>query len=399
MTVTKAHIKPELLRWARDRAKVTSADAAKAANVPEDRLAAWESGDESPTVNQLRSLAKKYHFPLAIFFLPEPPRDFAPLRDYRRLPDAVPQSISANLAYQIRLAQERREIALELFHDLDSEPQHLPFKATLKDDPEAAGRSIREYLGVLDAGQKKSAGTAFDFWRRRLEERDILVFVVSGPHFSVELAEMRGFAIAKPELPVIVVNGKDGSQGGKAFTLLHELCHILLGESALSNDAADDPELGAAERRVERFCDQVAAAALMPRSLLRTLPGVAGSGARAWAEAELRELARSIGVSKEALLLRFITVGRATWDYYLTQRAQYRVELERLAEEEKAREKKAVKIARPIMLMSWNGRGYTRLVLRSYYDNRITLSDVSGFLGAKVNHIPALERAAFRPSE
>ena len=76
---------------------------------------------------------------------------------------------------------------------------------------------------VDEQSQRRSAKQAFNFWRRRLEERDILVFVVSGPHRSVELSEMRGFAIARPELPVIVINGKDYSQGGKAFTLLHEM--------------------------------------------------------------------------------------------------------------------------------------------------------------------------------
>jgi hypothetical protein len=47
--------------------------------------------------------------------------------------------------------------------------------------------------------------------------------------------------------------------------------------------------------------------------------------------------------------------------------------------------------------MSWNGRGFIRLVLRSYYDQRITLNDVSSYLGAKVKHIPELEHAAFQP--
>jgi hypothetical protein len=59
---------------------------------------------------------------------------------------------------------------------------------------------------------------------------------------------------------------------------------------------------------------------------------------------------------------------------------------------------KSVPIKRPILLMSWNGRGFTRLVLRSYYEQRITLNDVSNYLGAKVKHIPALERAAFQPA-
>ena len=51
------------------------------------------------------------------------------------------------------------------------------------------------------------------------------------------------------------------------------------------------------------------------------------------------------------------------------------------------------------MLMSWNGRGFTRLVLRTYYDDRITLNDVSSYLGAKIKHIPELERAAFQSAE
>jgi hypothetical protein len=51
------------------------------------------------------------------------------------------------------------------------------------------------------------------------------------------------------------------------------------------------------------------------------------------------------------------------------------------------------------MVMSWNGRGFIRLVLRSYYDQRITLNDVSSYLGAKVKHIPELEHAAFQPVE
>ncbi|WP_043358334.1 XRE family transcriptional regulator, partial [Belnapia sp. F-4-1] len=269
MTVIKAHVKPELLRWARGRAKVKLEDAAKAANVTVERLKAWEAGEDAPTLGQLRNLAGKYQFPLAVFYLPEPPMDFAPLRDFRRLPDVdkvhPDETLSAYLAYQIRSAYERRELALELFEDLNGTPQPFGLKASLKDDPEVVGRRIREFLEVSDDDQKQWArqDRAFDFWRRRLEERDILVFVVSGPHRSVELAEMRGFAIAKPELPVIVVNGKDYSQGGKAFTLLHELVHILLGESAISNGASVEPGLSAEERRIERFCDEVAAATLM----------------------------------------------------------------------------------------------------------------------------------------
>ena len=119
MAAIRALVKPELLRWARARAKVKLEDAAKAAHVSVERLQAWEHGGEKgPTLGQLRNLAAAYHFPLAVFYLPEPPKDFAPLRDFRRLRDAEQEPISANLAFHIRSAYDRRELALEMFQEL-----------------------------------------------------------------------------------------------------------------------------------------------------------------------------------------------------------------------------------------------------------------------------------------
>jgi Zn-dependent peptidase ImmA (M78 family)/DNA-binding XRE family transcriptional regulator len=393
---TKALIKSELLGWARDRAKVTVDDAAKAANVTPETLRAWEAGDEAPTVSQLRNLAGKYHFPLAVFYLIAPPADFAPLRDFRRLPDATDRTISAELARQIRNAHERRELAMELHADLGEPVRPFRLKASLNDTPETVGAEIRQFLGVIEVDQRKAAreDRAFDFWRRKLEEKDILVFVASGAH-SVDLREMRGFAVARNEIPVIVINGRDYSQGGKSYTLVHELAHVMLGESALTNGDGGTAE----EQKIERFCDAVSAATLMPRDLMLSFPQVKSAGERKWNDDELRTMARAIGVSREAFLLRLVTLRRATWDFYMTWRKKFKDEYDEAEALKATAPKKAVPIKRSILLMSWNGRGFTRLVLRSYYDQRITLNDVSSYLGAKVKHIPALERAVFQTAE
>jgi Zn-dependent peptidase ImmA (M78 family)/DNA-binding XRE family transcriptional regulator len=397
VTSPKALIKHELLSWARNRAKVTVDDAAKAANVERETLERWEAGDDAPTVSQLRSLAGKYHFPLAVFYLPKPPLDFAPLRDFRRLPNADDRTISTELAFHIRNAHQRRELALELHDDLAEAVQPFRLRAILTDAPETVGGEIRKFLGVTDTDQRNAAkdNRAFDFWRRKLEERDILVFVIGGPHNTVDTHEMRGFAIARSEIPVIVINGRDYSQGGKCYTLLHELAHILLGESALTNGEGGTAE----EQRIERFCDSVAAAALMPRELMLSFDQVKPATERKWNDDELRTMANVIGVSREAFLLRLVSMRRATWDFYLGRRKKFQDDYEAAAAAKALAPKKEVKIKRPILLMSWNGRGFTRLVLRSYYDQRITLNDVSSYLGAKVKHIPALERAAFQTVE
>jgi Zn-dependent peptidase ImmA (M78 family)/DNA-binding XRE family transcriptional regulator len=393
---TKALIKAELLGWARNRAKVTVDDAAKAVDVEPETLKAWEAGDETPTVSQLRNLAGKYHFPLAVFYLPKPPADFTPLRDFRRLPEVTDRTISAELARQIRSAHERRELALELREDLGEPVRPFRLKATLKDASEALGEEVRRFLDVSAADQRKAAreSRAFDFWRRKLEEKDILIFVASGAH-SVDLEEMRGFAIARNQLPVIVINGRDYSQGGKCYTLLHELAHVLLGESALTNGDGGTAE----EQKIERFCDAVAAAALMPRDLMLSIPQVEPAGERKWSDDELRSMANAIGVSREAFLLRLVTLRRSSWDFYITRRKKFKDEYDEAFALKAMAPKKPVPIKRSILLMSWNGRGFTRLVLRSYYDQRITLNDVSSYLGAKVKHIPALERATFQPAE
>jgi Zn-dependent peptidase ImmA (M78 family)/DNA-binding XRE family transcriptional regulator len=393
----KALIKPELLGWARDRAKVTVEDAARAANVEPETLKAWEAGNSAPTISQLRNLAGKYHFPLAVFYLPKPPTDFAPLRDFRRLPNSNDRTISAELALQIREAHQRRELALDLHDDLSEPARPFRLRTALNDSPEVIGEEVRKFFGVREADQRKAASEnrAFDFWRRKLEEKDILVFVVGGPHNGVDMNEMRGFAIARNEIPVIVINGRDYSQGGRSYTLLHELAHILLGESALTNGDGGTAE----EQRIERFCDSVAAAVLMPRDLMLSFAQVKPTGERKWSDDELRTMAGSIGVSREAFLLRLVALRRASWDFYMGRRKKFQDDYEAAAAARALAPKKEVKIKRPILLMSWNGRGFTRLVLRSYYDQRITLNDVSSYLGAKLKHIPALERAVFQTAE
>ncbi|MGA7243347.1 MAG: ImmA/IrrE family metallo-endopeptidase, partial [Terracidiphilus sp.] len=347
-------------------------DAAKAANVDSAVLKGWEAGGDAPTISQLRHLAGAYHFPLAFFYLPKPPSDFAPLRDFRRLPDAMKRVISPELALQIRNAHQRRELALELHDDLGEVVRQFKLKAALGDAPETVGEEVRKFLNVNEEDQRQAArdNRSFDFWRRKLEEKDILVFVVSGPHNSVELEEMRGFAIARSEIPTIVINGRDYSQGGKCYTLLHELAHVMLGESALTNGEGGTAE----EQKIERFCDAVAAAALMPRDLMLSIPQVRPVGDRKWSDDELRSMANAIGVSREAFLLRLVTLKRASWDFYMVRRKKFKDEYDAAAAAKALAPKKPVAIKRPILLMSWNGRGFTRLVLRSYYDQRITLN-------------------------
>jgi len=55
MATIKALVIPELLRWARNRAKVKLEDAAEAAHVTAERLQIWENatGEDGPTLGSI----------------------------------------------------------------------------------------------------------------------------------------------------------------------------------------------------------------------------------------------------------------------------------------------------------------------------------------------------------
>jgi Zn-dependent peptidase ImmA (M78 family)/transcriptional regulator with XRE-family HTH domain len=392
----KAPVEPAVLAWGRKSAALSLAEAARKIGVDEARLEAWEAGTDAPTIPQLRKLATAYKRPLAVFFLPEPPEElgFSALRDFRRLRPDQRQPFSPQLAYEIRAAQERRAVALGVFETMGTAPPVFDLTARVSDDPETVARRVRETLGITLAQQTgwRDPAKGFRAWREAIEGAGVLVFVLGGAHHQVPLEEVRGFALADSPLPVIVVNGQD-RPNGRTFTLLHELGHVLLGQTAIANDPEPDARLPAAARRIEVFCNRLAAAALIPRDALLAEPLLAAKQGRPapWSDEEIEALADRYAVSREALLLRLVEVGRADQALYQSKRAEY--ERQYAAEAEAANEGGFAPYR--YQVLSHLGRGFARLILQGYYQNRLSLSAVAGYFGVQAKHVPALEQAVF----
>ena len=106
------------------------------------------------------------------------------------------------------------------------------------------GARVRASLGVTTEPQgrwRDSDGRAgFNAWRTRIEDAGVLVFQTT--RFSTE--EASGFAIAGDILPIVVVNRND-TLTRRTFSLLHELAHLIIrvsGVSDLETDAAQPPK-------------------------------------------------------------------------------------------------------------------------------------------------------------
>ena len=83
---TEAVVDKRLLAWARESAGLSSEEAARKLQTKEENVAAWERGDDRPSMPQLRKMAIAYKRQLSDFYLPNPPEETPLPHDFRRLP-------------------------------------------------------------------------------------------------------------------------------------------------------------------------------------------------------------------------------------------------------------------------------------------------------------------------
>ena len=386
----RALVKPDILVWARESTGFTLEEVAASAGL--SKVAAWESGDIQPTINQLRTLGRKYKRPLAVFYLQERPEGFQVIRDFRRLPGEGLRRLSPQLTLQIRAAQERREIALDLLDEVGEEAPVLSLNASMQDDPENVGARIRAFLKVSEQEQRswKTNREAFNAWRMHIENAGVLVFQMD----KIPSTEASGFAIAEPRLPVIAVNRGD-ALSRRIFTLLHEFAHLLLRESGVSDfeiEVHRPPE----EQKVEVFCNAVAAATVFPKSMFVSEQIVREHGKKdaLWEEEEINELADIFSMSKVSIVRRLLTLGLTNNGFYKRKEEQYSDEYQEWLKKRKAeyQDKEFAGRNMPNEALSLLGRSYIRMILAPYHGDRITLRDVSAYLNLKTRHIPKVEQ-------
>jgi Zn-dependent peptidase ImmA (M78 family) len=388
MGIVRAKVRPELLKWGRTSAGFTIDEAAAKAGVKPEQVTAWESLDgERPTMNQLRTLAKAYKRPISVFYLSAVPRDPGVMHDFRRLPGEVAQIYSPALRLEIRAAYQRRDVALSLLEELEQEPPRFAARVAVNDDPEAAAKTARDVLGITYANQVtwREERKAYNAWRRAIEAVGVLVFQAVG----IPTKEMRGFSIAEDVLPVIAVNQKD-KPNGRTFSLLHEFTHLLLHKSGLC-DFEENVLRPAEEDHVEIFCNHVAGAALVPRDHLLVEPIVVdrGNGPYEWSNQEIEALARRYGVSREVVLRRLLIFGRTTQDFYGRKRQEF---LAQYKQAQPQAEPADFKRNLPQEAVSNYGQSFAKLVVGTYQQDRIALSDAAQYLGVRAKHLPTVAR-------
>ena len=318
--MSRAPIHPKMLRWARERAGYS----AEALTRRFPKLESWELGEARPTLKQLEAYAKATRTPLGFLFLAEPPVERVPIPDFRTVANVHLDHPSPDLLDTIHLCQQRQD----WYRDFARSMHHREFtfvgSARLEEDVVEVASRMRHALGI-DLEERRRISTWTEALRRFIEQADALgvLVMVSGVVGSnnrrrLDPQEFRGFALADTLAPLIFINGAD-TKAAQMFSLAHELAHLWLGQSAISDaEARATPD-----QAVERWCNRVAAELLVPLAALRDVLDRHPNP-----HLDLNRLARRFKVSTLVILRRIHDAGRLTreelWTAYDAELARLR---------------------------------------------------------------------------
>lgn len=386
--MSQALIQPDILRWARERNQLSIEATAEKIKVKPDTLYAWELGDAKPTFRQAQNLAHRLNIPFGYLFLSSPPQERLPLPDLRttnRHQPSTPSPEFSDLLNDVLLKQQwYREYKLE-----ENSPA-LPFigRFSVSNDAEEIAEDIRNTLGVNDELRQSSSNWE-EFLRNFIlssESVGILILrsgiVGNNTRRKLKVSEFRGFAISDDLAPLVFINGQD-AKAAQIFTLSHELVHLWIGESGISNPNYRERS-GEVHNEIERLCNRTAAEILLPKSEFQ----------ESWTqenpiEVNLQEIVFRFRVSTVAALrqaydLEFLSSSEY-WTYYQQEIEKYR-----------ARESRSGDGGNfYATLFARNSQNLTKTLISAAFEGRLSYRDTARLLNVKVNTLNGISERLF----
>lgn len=273
--MSNALINPPILKWARLRSHLDIEIVAKKLSIKAEKLMKWESGEDVPTFRQAQNLANILHIPFGYFFLQEPPEEKLPIPDLRTIDDELYENFSIDLREVISNVIFKQD----WYRDFREEQEYPELSFIGKFNDHTPNNIIVEEITdllKLTLKDRESVQNWEDFYQLLVERAETLGLwimrastVGSNTHRKLDINEFRGFAISDKLAPAIFINGAD-AKAAQIFTLIHEIVHLWLGSSGVSNvDFRKD--ISSIQNSREKKCNEIAAEILAPREVVKKM--------------------------------------------------------------------------------------------------------------------------------
>ena len=386
MARTEAYISPEIVVWAMKRAEVDIDELADKLKQKKDTVEDWLNGTKSPTFRQAENLAKRLHIPFGYLFLDSLPDVEVPIPDLRTMSDEKPRRLDANSQDLIRDVFHKHDWYKEYLIEIGVGDLEFVGSQSIKNKPEICANAMAVALNRSGILADKTTRTHDEFLRSLMLAAEALGIwtmrsgiVGSNTHRPLSINQFRGFAIADKLLPLVFVNGQDAT-AAQIFTFAHELAHIWIGESGISNNEIS--QIRHDEKKIEKFCNSVAAEFLVPKSEFSSL----------WRQdvslqVNAETIAKKFKVSTAVAARRAAELGKVSDEEF----GEYFGQLRSFWESLKARKSGGGDFIKTLPIR--NGRNFTNYVLRSAMQGDMLLRDAARLLHVKPNSIEKLYKA------
>lgn len=379
MALATINIQPSILTWARTSLGLSVEEVAAKLKREVAEIVAWEKGDQRPTYAQLEALAERvYKRPMAVFFLPAPPVEDTVLHDFRTEGSRELTRLSTKTKLSLRKARALQLTLREVFGPKN--PTAALKSISLENRAQIVDviTDVRKVLD-LDPGQQlkwKNSRQAFNDLRSRIEGAGIFVF-----QFPVD--DIRGFALQDDEYPVIGISTKDEFVG-KVFTLIHELAHLLTGNSDLFGADTPPTEHSASEQLSNEF----AASFLLPDATFQEQFTNALSPNGEINDALIEQLARKFKVGRIVIVRKLLEQRIVDRAFYASKQALYRQQ--RSARQTQAADSNGGGPSPFVTRVSHLGKTFLNGVFDQLDAGTITTQQAAEFTGTKINHFDKL---------
>jgi Zn-dependent peptidase ImmA (M78 family) len=285
---------PNILREALQARRLTPAQLSERLEIPVGRLLK-EMDRADPSQAFINLVAKELGLPPFAFYMSKLPPTKEAIPDFRE-ENPVPGSNDRTTIEAIKLAEG---IQNTLVHLDAPKTRKLPrFTATTDNDIDKFGREMRNEfdLSFEDQRDAKDSRAYYVTVRKKIEDRGVVVLQDSFPR-----EDGSGFCLAHDHHPVVVVNSNKQTRARRNFTLAHELAHVLMGRTGIS-----DPFVR--RNAIEQRCNRFAGSFLVPgdcvHALMRTNHIVDDPDTD-----DVKAAARRLKISQEATVLRLEQLG------------------------------------------------------------------------------------------
>lgn len=249
--------------------------------------------EPEPGQGILNRIAKELGVPPFTFFMERAPALHDVIADFRA-PTAAPTAKTKETIQSIQFAEG---VQRALKQDSGRVADLPRLVATLNTHVDTFAQQAREYFGISleDQLEAKDANAFYLICRKKIEDRGIFVL-----HDSFPEQDGSGFCLSDDRHPVVVVNTRRQNKGRRLFTLIHELAHVLMGKTGIS-----DPFI--TKNTTEKICNRFAGSFLVPKSYVVSLlrgPVVAQPD-----DEDVKWASRRLKISQEATVFRLEQLG------------------------------------------------------------------------------------------